>query len=154
MRNNAENPWFSTMLEEKKWGLLEVYSRDARTFAAPHKDNIYCFGMRTEFPYGKEKIGVFELNSDRTYKDYHSYDQMELFDEGTISAVEAVTADYKAAINDQQKVIDAQNKVIKELQHAAPKSTRKRVKKAGDKEKAHCGNRGKEMRKALRTTTK
>lgn len=46
MRNNPDNPWFKTILEGKKWGLLEVYSRDAKTFYGPTKENIYSFGMR------------------------------------------------------------------------------------------------------------
>lgn len=59
---------------------------------------------------------MFELNRDRAYEEYFSYDQIVPFDEGTISAVEAITAKYKAEVNDKQKVIDAQNKMIEELE--------------------------------------
>jgi hypothetical protein len=48
LRINKANSWCREMLEEKKWSLLEVYSRDSCAFAHPRTDEIFDFTRRVD----------------------------------------------------------------------------------------------------------
>ena len=78
------------MIDEKKWGLLEVYSRNSSAFAYPHEEEFFDFEKRKVQNIGREPIAVFELNSDKSAEEYQTYNQLKTFEDGMVSALDDV----------------------------------------------------------------